>query len=549
SMGGTFLEILGIKNLSFTYAGGAFPALENISLSVNAGEFIVLCGRSGCGKTTLFNLIKRELTPNGEKKGEIFYKGEPISSLPERVCASEIGFVMQSPDMQIVTDKVWHELAFGLENLGCSQEYIRLRVGEMANYFGITPWFREKTAYLSGGQKQLLALASVMAMSPELIMLDEPTSQLDPIAAADFISTLKKINRELGVTVIIAEHRLEELFPIADKVAVMENGRLLSFGSPEYVCKECESADIYLGFPTSARIWRSLSGKGKCPLTVREGREFLRNNFGHKAIYEAKENTVKKDIALSLSDVYFRYEKNSPDILRGASVTIEKGEFFCLLGGNGAGKTTFLRVIAGLIKIYRGKLRFPSYEKGRAKISMLSQNVKTRFLKNTVKDDLYDLLLSRGCNKSEIPQKIEDISGKLGISELLSRHPYDLSGGEMQKCAIAKVMLTEPDILLLDEPTKAIDICAKSSLADIINELKKDGVTVIAVTHDVEFAAENADRCALFFDGEILPPSSPRSFFAANNFYTTASSRISRGIFDGAVTAGEIISLGKEEEC
>ncbi len=533
------MEILALQNLSFRYPTEAENTLSDISLSIEEGEFCVLCGGSGSGKTTLMKLIKRELAPHGTLSGKIFFCGKEQSSLSARESAADIGYVLQNPEAQVVTDKVWHELSFGLENLGYDADYIRLRIGEMANYFGIAHMFRAGTAHLSGGQKQLLSLAAVMAMSPKLLLLDEPTSQLDPIAAADFIATLKKINRELGTTIIIAEHRLEELFPAADKVAVMENGSLLAFGTPREVCLICAESKISLGFPTAPRIWRRLGGKGEAPLTVREGRKFLAD-FGmeHLAQNAPCENEKAKASApaLTLSEIFFRYEKNSADILRGATLDLREGEFFCLLGANGAGKTTVLRASAGLLKPYRGKVQ----TRGKRAV-LLPQNVQNVFIKNTVREDIEDMLATCGTAKEQIPANATEIAEKLSISHLLSKHPYDISGGEAQKCALAKVLAAEPQILLLDEPTKAVDPAAKRELARIIRGLCAGGVAVLAVTHDVEFAAENADRCALFFDGEILASAPPQTFFSANNFYTTAASRISRGIIENAVTVEDIV--------
>lgn len=531
------MEILSLKNLSFRYPTEEKDTLSNITFSLDEGDFCVLAGSSGGGKTTLMRLIKRELAPHGELSGKILFCGKEQSELSARESAGGIGFVLQNPETGIVTDKVWHELSFGLENLGYDADYIRLRIGEMANYFGIAHMFREGTAHLSGGQKQLLSLAAAMAMSPKLLLLDEPTSQLDPIAAADFIATLKKINRELGVTVIVAEHRLEELFPIADKVAVIEGGRLAAFGAPREVCRELADAPISLGFPTAARIYSALGGKGEVPLTVREGRKFLEQNFFPRKNCAAPCARQGKTAA-ELAGVYLRYEKKAPDVLRGVNLSLCEGELFCLLGANGAGKTTVLRTLAGLIKPYRGKVRTFGL-----RTAMLPQNAVSVFLTNSVREDFCDILSAFGVKKELFDQKISDISEKLGVSHLLSKHPYDLSGGEAQKCALAKVMLTEPNILLLDEPTKAIDPAAKRALAAVLRTLANEGITVFAVTHDVEFAAENADRCALFFDGEVLAPKPPQEFFSANNFYTTAASRISRGIFENAVTEADVLRL------
>lgn len=546
------MEILTLKNLSFSYPESDRKAIENISLSVREGEFIVICGRSGCGKTTLLRLLKNELAPVGKREGEILFCGKAMDEVDARTSARCIGFVAQNPESQTVTDKVWHELAFGLENLGCDPDEMRLRIGETANYFGINTMTERETATLSGGQKQLLALAAVMTLSPKVLLLDEPTSQLDPIAASGFISTLQKINRELGMTVILSEHRLEEVFPIADRVVVMDEGKIVCSDEPEKVCGALAKSPISAGFPSAARIFSGLDGKGKCPLTVREGREFL-SSFEKKSL-PIEEKSRPDEVAFSMKNVWQRYERNSPDILKGADIEVRRGEIFSLLGGNGSGKTTLLSVIAGVEKAYRGKItilgkNIKKYgaELHRGTVAMLPQDVSTVFIKNTVRDDLFDICRAVGCGKNDAEKKVADICAELSITEVLSRHPYDLSGGEGQRAALAKILLTEPKILLLDEPTKGIDAFAKQTLMAILRRLSESGVTVLIVTHDTEFAAEISDRCAMLFDGKVISPSCPQRFFGKNNFYTTSASRISRGIFENTVTAEQVIALGKEE--
>lgn len=546
------MEILTLKNLSFSYPESDRKAIENISLSVREGEFIVICGRSGCGKTTLLRLLKNELAPVGKREGEILFCGKAMDEVDARTSAECIGFVAQNPETGTLTDKVWHELAFGLENLGCDPDEMRLRIGETANYFGINTMTERETATLSGGQKQLLALAAVMTLSPKVLLLDEPTSQLDPIAASGFISTLQKINRELGMTVILSEHRLEEVFPIADRVVVMDEGKIVCSDTPRRACELLGNDPISAGFPSAARIFSGLDGKGKCPLTVREGREFL-SSFEKKSL-PIEEKSRPDEVAFSMKNVWQRYERNSPDILKGADIEVRRGEIFSLLGGNGSGKTTLLSVIAGVEKAYRGKItilgkNIKKYgaELHRGTVAMLPQDVSTVFIKNTVRDDLFDICRAVGCGKNDAEKKIADICAELSITEVLSRHPYDLSGGEGQRAALAKILLTEPKILLLDEPTKGIDAFAKQTLMAILRRLSESGVTVLIVTHDTEFAAEISDRCAMLFDGKVISPSCPQRFFGKNNFYTTSASRISRGIFENTVTAEQVIALGKEE--
>lgn len=549
------MEILGIKDLTFSYPNKENFALQNVNLSINSGDFVVVCGQSGSGKTTLLRMLKKEIAPYGEKQGAVYYKGEDVEKLDDKISAEKIGFVFQKPDQQIVTDKVWHELAFGLESLGYDSDYIRLRVGEMANYFGITSLFRKKTTELSGGQKQLMNLASVMAMSPDVIILDEPTSQLDPITANDFITTLKKINDELGLTVIIIEHRLQEVFPIADKVAVMEDGKVICYDTPRNVCERLSNHPMSQGFPSAVRIWQKSGGKGNCPLTVKEGRNFINLNFSERKL--PLRNTIPntEDI-ITLKDVFFRYEKGGNDILSGTNLSIKKGEHFCILGGNGSGKTTTLKILAGLLKPYRGKViidnnkmtKKTTADFNRLGVAMLPQNPESVFLKSRVIDDYTELCKIKGIEKSDYEDKINSVAEKLGIKDLLENHPYDLSGGEIQKCALGKVLISEPKILLLDEPTKGVDAYSKLSLSKILQEIKSDGVTIITVTHDVEFASIVADRCGLFFDGEVLSSLVPQEFFSKNNFYTTASSRISRDKFANAVTVDDVVSLIKEEQ-
>lgn len=549
------MEILSIKDLTFSYPNKENFALQNVNLSINSGDFVVVCGQSGSGKTTLLRMLKKEIAPHGEKQGAVFYKGEDVEKLDDKISAQKIGFVFQKPDQQIVTDKVWHELAFGLESLGYDSDYIRLRVGEMANYFGITSLFRKKTTELSGGQKQLMNLASVMAMSPDVIILDEPTSQLDPITANDFITTLKKINDELGLTVIIIEHRLQEVFPIADKVAVMEDGKVICYDTPRNVCEKLSNHPMSQGFPSAVRIWQKSGSKGECPLTVKEGRNFINLNFSERKL--PLRNTIPntEDI-ITLKDVFFRYEKGGNDILSGTNLSIKKGEHFCILGGNGSGKTTTLKILAGLLKPYRGKViidnnkmtKKTTADFNRLGVAMLPQNPESVFLKSRVIDDYTELCKIKGIEKSDYEDKINSVAEKLGIKNLLENHPYDLSGGEIQKCALGKVLISEPKILLLDEPTKGVDAYSKIALSKILQEIKSDGVTIITVTHDVEFASIVADRCGLFFDGEVLSSLVPQEFFSKNNFYTTASSRISRDKFASAVTVDDVVSLIKEEQ-
>ena len=539
-----------IKDLSFSYpTAKGKESLHSISLSIEKGEYIVLCGKSGSGKTTLLRQLKSVLAPHGKRSGEILFNGVSLDKVSQRDQSSKIGYVMQNPDDQIVTDKVWHELAFGLESLGCDQKTMRARVAEMACYFGIQDWFHRDVANLSGGQKQLLNLASIMAMQPEVLILDEPTSQLDPIAASDFLNTVRKINIELGTTVIITEHRLEDIFPYADRAIVMDGGKVIADDTPRNIGRLLweQKNDMFAAMPTPVRVFYGADGQGDCPLTVREGRNWLSKTFP----IAPKVNALPvqplaeeiDDPALSLKELWFRYEKDSPDVLRGVSAEVPKGSLYAIVGGNGAGKSTTLKAVCGICRPYRGKVKVfgKPIEKYKAAelfggcLAMLPQDPKSLFVKKTVREDLAEM------TKNE--KMIAEVAAVCEIEALLDSHPYDLSGGEQQRSALAKVLLTNPKLLLLDEPTKGIDSFFKEKLAAILCKLKERGITIVMVSHDVEFCARYADMVSMFFDGQILTTDAPRRFFGNNSFYTTAANRMSRHVFSMAVTAEDVVTL------
>ncbi|MBE6759914.1 MAG: ATP-binding cassette domain-containing protein [Ruminococcaceae bacterium] len=533
---------LEIHNLSFSYSERAEDTVSDISFSVDKGQFVAVCGATGSGKTTLLRCLKRELTPFGDLRGEILLDGMPVSQLSDKDAACLIGYVMQRPEEQIVTDKVWHELAFGLENIGADQQSIRRRVAEMASYFGIEQWFDKSTAELSGGQKQLLNLASVMIMNPEVLILDEPTAQLDPIAAADFLSTIKRLNRDFALTVIIAEHRLEDIVPDCDRMLLMDKGRLLYFDSPGTAVKDLHSCSELLdSMPSAVRLYNELTpndGDIPCPLDIRSGHEYISRVFDSRiTALSLPEHRHSEHPALQFSECWFRYAKNSPDVLCGLDLTVYSGELFFILGGNGSGKTTALNAAAGLNRCYSGTIRvfgkkLSEYKNGSLYsgcLSMLTQDVQTVFLRPTVREELEEIELIEGF--------------PFDFSAIMDMHPYDLSGGQQQMLALAKVLSAKPRLLLLDEPTKGLDAQSKKRTAELLRFLRSEGMTIVVVTHDVEFAAECADRCALFFRGEIISVDTPHRFFSENSFYTTAVSRMTRGIYTGAASLSDAVEL------
>ncbi|WP_102337607.1 ABC transporter ATP-binding protein [Collinsella provencensis] len=584
------MAIFEIKDLTFSYPDAQRPALCGINMAVEPGEFVVVCGKSGCGKSTLLRHLKTALTPHGARSGEVRFEGRALENVSVREQAGAIGYVLQSPDAQIVTDKVWHELAFGLENLGLDQQVIRLRVAEMASFFAMQPWFDKRVDELSGGQKQLLNLASVMAMQPRVLVIDEPTAQLDPLTAREFLDTIHHINVDLGTTVIMVEHRLEDVLPLADKVLVLEQGRQLLYGDPRTVGHNLVGNELFLTMPSPMRIMEGSQLGGDCPLTVREGRVWLDDrldagastlrvhaapdglagsdsslqNAGDSSYsvgFAAQEacdgySVVPKngDVVLRCQEVWFRYERRAPDVLRGLTMEVRRGELFCLLGANGTGKSTALGVLAGLLQPYRGdvqvfgrKLRRGELATSTGGVGMLPQDSQCLFAEDTVRADLEEMLLDRkDMAPDERACKVERMAELVEITHLLDMHPYDLSGGEQQRAALAKVLLLEPKILLLDEPTKGLDGLYKEKLAHIFTRLRAQGVTILMVSHDVEFCAAHGGRFALLFDGSIVSKADANTFFCGNSFYTTAANRMARHLFPNAITVEEVVHACKD---
>ena len=527
-----------IEHLTFAYPKAASPALDNVSFSVREGEFFLLCGVSGGGKSTLLRHLKSVLTPYGTRSGRVLLDGKPLETWDARTQAQRIGFVLQQPDDQLVTDKVWHELAFGLESLGTDAQTMRLRVGEMASFFGIQTWFDRSVDTLSGGQKQLLNLASVMAMHPDVLVLDEPTGQLDPIAAAEFLHTVQRLNRELGVTVILSEHRLEDALPMADRAAVLEQGRLTALGTPDEVARALleRGSPFFAAMPTPVRVWGGVGAPGKCPLDIRAGRallETLRSSPLPAADVPAADDGAP---LLQLRECWFRYDRDGADVLKGLSLTVRAGELLAIVGGNGAGKSTALAVLAGQRRPYRGKV----LQKAK-RIAALCQEPRAMFVKDTVRADLEDALRMLSLPAAERQPRMDAAVAAMALSPLLERHPFDLSGVEQQRAAIAKLLLARPDVLLLDEPTKGMDAAFRASFGALLRALCEQGTAVVLVSHDIEFCAAYADRAALLFDGQILSEGRTRAFFAGNHFYTTAANRMARPWLPDAILCREVI--------
>lgn len=530
------MNILNVENLTFSYAGCDKRIFNQVSFAADEGEILLICGGTASGKTTLLKCLKPELSPYGQISGKIMFMGNNIENVSSNLTTAVIGYVMQRPENQTVTHKVKNELAFCGENIGLSDAEIKRQIAETAAYFGLEALLEQETSTLSGGQRQLLNLAAVLTVKPKLILLDEPTSQLDPVAAGNFIGTLQRITNELGITVIIAEHRFEQLLPIVDRILMLKSDMQAVYGSVKEIAdKMISSSEISQSLPS----WMRLYGQFRCkfnssvPITLSDGRNFIENNIKND-IKELKRTDclMNKEIAVKLKDICFAYEKNKNDVLNGVTLNIRSQSIFMIMGSNGSGKSTLLSVISGILKPYRGKITIDGkcIDKCKAfgSISLLPQDVQTSFFCDTVKEEL------NGNLKSDI----------YDFSLYADTHPYDLSGGQQQLLAIEKLVNSNKSgIFLLDEPTKGLDGKMRQIIAEVVQKLKHSGKTVIAVTHDMEFAAMCADECGLLFNGEIISVDTPQNFFSSNLYYTTSAAKVSCNSYNGICNTDDLIKI------
>ena len=458
---------LAYDDVTFRYPGSHGDVLNGVSMAVPAGAFALLVGGTGSGKSTLLSLAKPQIAPAGDRAGQVRVFGRPVDDL-DGAAACEVGYVFQDPDNQIVCDSVWHEMAFGLENLGTPQGEMRRRVAEASYFFGMGPWFHSDTDALSGGRKQLLALASTLVMQPRVLLLDEPTAQLDPIAARNFLHALFRVNRELGCTVVVATHEPELMADYATCAFELVDGAV---GAVE---------DL---------------GRFKCEATLAE----------RGALCDAN-----APAAVSARGAWFRYGRDDDWVLRGLDLEVRQGEVHALVGGNGCGKSTLLALIAGTRRAQRGEVRSAISAK-----AMLPQDPKALFAEERVDEELMEWAHIGGYGADEV----QAMMGELGLADRADLHPYDLSGGQRQMLALGKLLLVYPRLLLLDEPTKGLDRTARERVAGMIEAARRDGVTVIVSTHDLAFVRRVADRVSLMFDGELACTEPVGEFFRNNLFY------------------------------
>ena len=537
------MAYLTVTDLTFTYNGSSTPALAGCSLSVGEGEFLLVVGRSGCGKTTLLRSLKPALAPHGKRTGTVTLGGTPIGELSPRDAATLVGFVGQDPERQAVCDTVFAEIAFGLEAVGVEGSLIPGRVAEAADFLGVSHLAPKKIAELSGGEKQLVNLAAALALRPRVLLFDEPVTRLDPPAKLRFLSAIRRVNEEAGVTVILAGHDTEELFSSVDRVAYMEGGKVVSVLPPaDFAATADETTLAFL--PTVPRVFRLAGETENLPLSVRDGRARLATLPGEPIPSDEPDPESRKDGApvLSANGVWFRYGRNEPDVVRDVACTLHAGEILSVVGPNGAGKTTLIKLLAGILRPVAGAVRYDGKKgtprTGRGAICYLPQNPALLFARDSVKEELEET--ARALPDGE--EAIGRVAERLSLGGLLDAHPYDISGGEQTRLALAKLLLLSPRVLLLDEPTAGLDPTAKEELAAILRELAAEGRAILFATHDLGFAAAVSDRCAAFFNARLTGGADTRSFFSSNRFYTTQAVRLTRDLLSLCLTPEEVVS-------
>lgn len=531
---GSAAPAIEVRGLSFAYPGVKAPVLEGLDWRVSQGAFALLVGGTGSGKSTLLSLLKPEIAPAGERTGDARVLGENVADMDVRASAERVGYVFQDPENQIVCETVWHEMAFGLENLGLARDEMRRRVAETSYFFGLEDWLHRDTDTLSGGRKQLLSLAAVLALRPRVLLLDEPTSQLDPVAEKNFLHALFRVNRELGCTVVVATHQPRPMLEYATRAYRIEGGRV------------CEVSDIASlghreglfsgevpGWGASRRakngVFSSASGQ-LGTLDPRAGAPGAKKGLKSDKSGEFEVQILSQDdsgvpsragggrilqkmyggSAATLSEGWFRYDRAAGWVLRGLDVTFSAGAVHAIVGGNGCGKSTMLSVLAKTAKLQRGRM-----VRGAASAALLPQNPKALLVAETVRDELIEWASTCGYDENLARER----AAQLGLDGLETRHPYDLSGGQRQLLALAKLLLIGPELLLLDEPTKGLDLESRRIIARALRDHAKAGGTVIMATHDLDFAEQVADDIAMMFDGEIACMEPPADFFADNVFY------------------------------
>lgn len=513
------------RSLSYTYPGASVPALSDVTLDIAEGEFVLVAGASGSGKSTLLRCLNG-LVPHftgGTVHGDISVgPHQPLEEGPQRL-SQVVGFVFQDPEAQFVVDRVEDEIAFALENAAVPPTEMRLRVEEVLHVMGLAPLRDRQLNTLSGGEKQKVAIAAALALRPRILALDEPTSQLDPQSAEDLLQALVRLNQNLGLTIVLAEHRLERVLPYVDRLIYLsDRDHSVLSGSPRRVLRR---ADLT---PPLVALGKAL-GWDPLPLTIKDGRRFAAKLQADKLEPAAlmgrrqtadspKRNNGRgrsgtQGSRFAVQDLHFAY--NGKPILQGINLQIAPGELVALMGRNGSGKTTMLKCVVGLLKPERGRITMEGESLIGRDTADISQDV------GYLPQDPGDLLFADSVGEELIitlrnhdlvdhpPIPPDELLARFDLEKLKTSYPRDLSAGQRQRVALGAVTVTKPRLLLLDEPTRGLDYEAKRELVKLLREWQAEGTSIVLVTHDVELVAEAADRVVLMSEGEIIADAAP----------------------------------------
>lgn len=544
------MAVLALENLTYSYPDESRPTLDQINLSIQEGEFVLIVGGSGSGKSSLVRAMTG-LIPDfygGSIEGRIILDSEDLNRMDKARVARKIGMVFQDPESQLVMTNVEQELAFGMENMGLSAELMKRRIMEVSSALSLQPFLHNDISSLSGGLKQKVILASILAMQPEILILDEPTSQLDPVAGEEILAIIRRLNEENGLTVILIEQRLERCFHLADRILFMEQGRIVHDSVNRQEAARWAAVHNNPFIPPVARLFAK-AGSAEIPMTVKEGRKLLKTSSlsqeeGFKKETSEGDTPPAKpsEILLDVEKLWFSYNDGT-EVLKNINLTIHPADFLVIMGENAAGKTTLLKNLRGLLHPSRGKIKLADQDMSSfpvealaGTIGYLAQNPNDYLFQPTVREEIiftrHNLGL-KNCNRAD------ELLEKLALTSHAEANPRDLSTGERQRAALAAILAAEPKLILLDEPTRGLDYEMKACLGKLLQRLQQEGQAIIVVTHDMEFAAEYAPEIVLMSQGQIISRGSKSKMLSRSTFYSSQVSKLFNNIDDRIVTFQE----------
>ena len=553
-----------IRDLTFHYGDASKPALQDVNLEIEDGEFVLVTGPSGCGKSSLCRCLNG-LIPHfygGRIAGELKVQGLDVMESTTKELATRVGMVFQDPENQVVAMDAEREIAFGLENLAFTKDVMAKRVEESLDTLGISAIRHRQVHELSGGEKQKVVIASVLALHPDILVLDEPTSELDPKGAEEVLSIVQRLNDELGITVILVEQRLDRVVHLVDRMIVLDEGRIVADGNARAVVANGDIAKIGVGVPPIVRMVQRLRSDGfnvdGVPLTVKEGRSILKEIFkgAKESTLPQAESANNAKPVVEMDKLWHTYPEGIT-ALKNVSLSICQGEFVAIMGRNASGKTTLVKHINGLLKPTKGKVRVTGIDTQRATIAQLAkmvgfvfQNPNDHLFADTVEEEIAFILKNLGVDRAEIAARVDEMLEMFELKEYRRHYPRSLSGGERQRVAIASVLVARPKVLILDEPTRGMEYKLKSELMRFLRTYKANGGAVVLVTHDVETVAEYADRVVLLSEGRIVVDGNKRDVLSEALFFSPQINRLVQaferyGVPNNILTVDEALDILK----